>query len=486
MRCEPADADWEYLSMATFVGESGAQWTYDESARLGDKSGFGEVFLGADSHSEPVAVKRIRLVGGSEADRRLREREVEIGQVIARTAGKHLVLSHDVGRVGDDLLLVMPLAEKSLRLAIEEGLGKSEGLQAVRDVVEGLVELAAVAVLHRDLKPENVLLSDGQWQLADFGIARSLAETTGTYTFRGAGTMPYMAPELWNNQPATVKTDLYAFGVLAYEVLTGSRPFDGREEATLRQQHLYVAANPPAGVTAGVARLVLRLLSKDPARRPQDARSVAETLDAFLKRLTVDQQALQEAALAAQRRRAIEEVAHAQKVTTAQAEEDLTIQAIADLESMMEDAADLARDALPEAELRYDGGQWHLIWDDARVTVVPWPRRSSSAPFDQDPLVTAGAVYLGPGKSHPAANVVCEIQEGRLGWWLYRFTANGFVGANYKFGPLDRPHGFEVQTFSDQRSYMGTSVIHVWQLAREALTAEGVVRLLQESITACE
>jgi serine/threonine protein kinase len=119
----------------------------------------------------------------------------------------------------------------------------------------------------------------GRWRIADFGIARDLAEETATYTFAGAGTMPYMAPELWENRPATVKTDLYALGVLAYEVLAGVRPFPGPDEPRFRDQHLYAVPADLTGVAPGVRRLVLRMLAKNPASRPQDARAVLEELN---------------------------------------------------------------------------------------------------------------------------------------------------------------------------------------------------------------
>jgi len=464
-----------------FTGESGATWDYDESARLGEKSGFGEVFVGEDEVGAAVAVKRVRLIWGDDAERRRREREVEIGRVIGAAPASHLVRTLDVGRVGDDLLVVMPLAEKSLRAVLDSGLDAADGFAAIRDIVAGLIEMASLSILYRDLKPANVLRLNDRWQLADFGIARDLEQATSTYTFQGFGTAPYIAPEIWNNQPSTVQSDLYALGVVAYEVLVGVRPFEG-DEAALRHQHLHVAPPPPAGLPPAVSRLILRLLSKNPADRPQDARAVSETLEAALRTLSPGQQSLQQAALSAQQRRTYSEAQHAVGRSAAKSAKARVRQAHSELAEILAQAFDQVHEALPDARFHDDGAQWHLIWVDARVSVVPWRQRPSHFSFDEDPLVAAGAVFIGPGLAKPAANVACELVDGRLRWQLHRFRASALVGNNYDLGPLDRSHGFSEAVFRQERPIMIRRMTHVWQLERSDLTPESVVDLLNESI----
>lgn len=387
----------------------------------------------------------------------------------------------DIGRVDDDLLLVMPLAVRSLSDAIKVGaLNAVARLEALRQIAQGLVELAEVSVLHRDLKPANVLDVGGRWQLADFGLSRDLLESTGTYTFRGFGTLPYMAPELWNGQPATVKSDLYAYGVLAYEVLTGTRPFRGADEATLMRQHQQEAPPPlPDTTSPAIGRLVLRLLTKDPTARPQDARAVVEALDAASRRLAPKQERLQEAAFKAQQRHSGGDAARAAQATAQATEREQTTQALADLHHILEEAADLAREALPEVEFSNRNLDWHLAWNGVRVAVEVWTEARPLSP--EDPLFLAGAIYAAPAGQAPSANIVCEFREGRLVWSLLRFTAS--APSRYEYGPGDRPHGFIWPTFARQRVHMVHPAMHVWQLQQTRLTPETIVELLHEAIS---
>lgn len=476
--------------MLKFTGDSGAVWSYDENERVGDPSGFGLVFRGESENGDPVAIKRVGLRWGSEEERRLRAREVEIADVLAApnsaviASPEHLLVPLDRAYVDDQLLLVMPLAQMSLKAAIESrALEESEKLNALKHVVLGLGELGQLGILHRDLKPANVLHVDGVWKLADFGIAKNLAESTATYTFH-AGTWPYMAPELWLGQPATVKTDLYAFGVTAYELMTGVRPFAGDDESAYRSQHLNDAPDAPGGAAPGLSRLILRLLAKRPAERPQDARAVAEYLESVTLDLPPKLAGLQEAALVAERRRRQAEADDEQRRTTARAYEERRTQAISDLAAILEEAAEGARTALPEVALRSADERWQLAAEAGRVLVALWSGAEPKSDLTEDQLLIAGEVHLDDvGTSgQPHSNVVCEERNGRLEWHLLRFRANALVGNNYNLGPRDRPHGFSLRTFSEERAYMVRHALHIWQMDKRALTPQVVVELLEEAI----
>ena len=127
----------------------------------------------------------------------------------------------DSGEHGDEYVLVMPRAEKALRDHIEGGgLTEAEAVAALSDIAGALDDLDG-RVVHRDLKPENVLLLNGRWCLADFGISRYAEATTAPDTRKYAMTAPYAAPEQWQFERATAATDIYALGVIGYEMLVG-------------------------------------------------------------------------------------------------------------------------------------------------------------------------------------------------------------------------------------------------------------------------
>jgi hypothetical protein len=440
----------------------------------------GQVFRGSAADGNPVAVKRVPLRLDSDGERRRRDREVEIAAVLAELPTDNVLPTLDVGRVNDDLFIVMPLAKRSLAAALRAGeLDEEARFDALRQVTEGLIELAAASILHRDLKPANVLEHDGRWRLADFGIARSLQEATGTYTFLGAGTAPYMAPELWNNQPATVKSDLYALGVIAYEVLTESRPFAGPDEYDYRRQHLVDAPPRADGAPSAVARLMLRLLAKNPAERPQDARAVAEALDASAKKLSAEQNELRRAALVAQERRSAAEAKTAAQGAAELAEQERVLQALADLQAILEEGRELVAEALGEADLRGSLGRpWFLSADGVTLTVEQWERPPTGMPAG-DPLVVAGAITA-RDRTFPMANIVCEQRGDRLTWSLLRFEPSGLQSHSDRGS--DQPYGFDRPSFYAERPRMVRQVIHVWTMQTKPLTPEAMAQLLSEAI----
>ena len=134
-------------------------------------------------------------------------------------------------------------------------------------------------IVHRDLKPENLLLSaDGALKLTDFGIAHIVGATI-THTGAHLGTIPYMAPEQILGARVDARTDIYAVGVMLYELLTGQLPFIGKETSF---QHVHTPPRPPielaAEIPAGLDAVILKCLAKQPEDRYQDAKSLAAAL----------------------------------------------------------------------------------------------------------------------------------------------------------------------------------------------------------------
>jgi serine/threonine-protein kinase len=141
----------------------------------------------------------------------------------------------------------------------------------------------AAGVVHRDIKPANLLLcSDGTVKVTDFGIARAAGSSSITGTGLMLGTPHYLSPEQVAGQQATAASDFYALGVVAYECLTGRRPFEGEAVAVLLAHRDQPPPPVPASVPPALRDLVTALLAKDPSQRPTDGRAIAAQAERML------------------------------------------------------------------------------------------------------------------------------------------------------------------------------------------------------------
>jgi serine/threonine-protein kinase len=214
-------------------------------------------------------------------------------QLAASLQHPHIVPVLAAGEADDLLYYTMPLVEgESLRarLARQGELPVPEALRVLRDVADALSYAHRHGVVHRDIKPDNVLLSDHHALVTDFGVAKALHEasqhTSLTATGLALGTPAYMAPEQAAADPHTDhRADIYAFGVLGYEILAGRPPFTGPSPQAIVAAQLTQPAPPLAQARASVppalAALVMRCLEKRPADRPQSAAEVLETIEAI-------------------------------------------------------------------------------------------------------------------------------------------------------------------------------------------------------------
>ena len=188
--------------------------------------------------------------------------------------------SSTAASIGNDLVIVMPRADRSLREHLESSEGQlplADVLNVLMDVCDALADLDG-RVVHRDLKPENVLLLDKNWCLADFGISRYADAATAADTRKFAFTREYAAPERWRNERATIATDVYAFGVMAYEMLSGARPFAGPSTEDFREQHNHGAPPRLMNVSPALEALVAECMIRAEARpRPANLSARLQT-----------------------------------------------------------------------------------------------------------------------------------------------------------------------------------------------------------------
>lgn len=222
------------------------------------EGGFGQVFAARSAAGDAAALKLIPKAPGA-------ERELLFEDL---AGARNVVPIIDRGETEDSWVLVMPRAERSLRQHLMEAAGPLQTADAVTilsDITAALVDLDG-RVVHRDLKPENVLLLDGRWCLSDFGIARYAEATTAPDTRKYAWTKPYAAPEQWRVERATSAADVYALGVIAYELLAGSRPFAGPD---FREQHLHNTPSSLPRIPSTLDALVQECLYKAWQARPR-------------------------------------------------------------------------------------------------------------------------------------------------------------------------------------------------------------------------
>lgn len=152
-------------------------------------------------------------------------------------------------------------------------------------IASALAEAHSLGIVHRDLKPSNVMVTRHGVKVLDFGLAKMLSATAITETNAIMGTPAYMAPEQVDHQEPTPATDLFALGLVLYEMSVGRLPFPGASLGQMLSSGLHPAVPPPSrqrgGVPVGVDTLVAKLLEKDPARRPQSGADVAHDLSSI-------------------------------------------------------------------------------------------------------------------------------------------------------------------------------------------------------------
>ncbi|MGH7742107.1 MAG: serine/threonine-protein kinase [Candidatus Eiseniibacteriota bacterium] len=261
---------------------------YRITRKLGE-GGMASVYLGEDlKHGREVAIKVMRpeLAEALGKERFLREI-----QLLARLQHPHILGLVDSGEAHGTLYYVMPyLEDGSLRARLdrESELPVADVLQILREIAGALEHAHSKGVVHRDIKPANVLFSSGHAQVADFGIARIVSESDSPTALTTAGvslgTPQYMSPEQAAGDPRIDhRADLYAFGVLAYEVLAGAPPFVASSAPKLMSMHLTQEPVPLSkqrpSVPAALEELIMRCLEKRPADRWQSAGDLAAAIE---------------------------------------------------------------------------------------------------------------------------------------------------------------------------------------------------------------
>ena len=264
------------------------QQRYRLEAELG-QGGFGVVYQARDLLlNRDVAIKLLH--NGSEAG--AGERLLHEARAVAQLSHPNIVNVYDAGILsaaeglgGKETTYIVMEWVQGRPLSACLPLSLEQTLAVTRQICAALQHAHEHGIIHRDLKPENIsIMPDGRARLMDFGLAHSLASRL---TSQGMiiGTVFYLAPEQALGQPLDGRTDLYALGVLLYEILAGQLPFTGSDPLAVITQHLHAPPVPPrahnAAIPPALEALILRLLAKQPDDRPASASQVLQALESI-------------------------------------------------------------------------------------------------------------------------------------------------------------------------------------------------------------
>ncbi len=262
------------------------------------KGGMGEVYRARDTRLDrTVAIKVLPTEVASDADARTRfEREA---RAVAALDHPHICGIYDVGTVDGIHYLVMPhLDGQSLAMRLEQGpLPLDQALKVAAEIADALDKAHRQGITHRDVKPANIMLTKAGSKLLDFGLAklrgpvapmsmpgvsRLVTQAPDTAVGTILGTMQYMAPEQVEGKEADARSDIWALGTVIYEMVTGTRPFQGDTPASVIGAILKDEPSPMSRVQPLAPPLldhiVTRSLAKDPENRWQSARDISHAL----------------------------------------------------------------------------------------------------------------------------------------------------------------------------------------------------------------
>ncbi|WP_336048909.1 Stk1 family PASTA domain-containing Ser/Thr kinase [Streptomyces sp. CA2R101] len=250
---------------------------YRVQARIA-AGGMATVYQAMDTRLDRVLALKV-MHPGLATDGAFVERFIREAKSVARLSHPNVVGVFDQGTDGTYVYLAMEyVAGCTLRDVLRErgALQPRAALDILEPILAALGAAHRAGLVHRDMKPENVLIGDdGRVKVADFGLVRAVDTNTTASTGSVLGTVSYLAPEQLEHGTADARVDVYACGVVLYEMLTGGKPHTGGTVAQILYQHLHEDVLPPSGLVPGLApqldELVALACAREPRLRPQDA-----------------------------------------------------------------------------------------------------------------------------------------------------------------------------------------------------------------------
>ena len=257
---------------------------YKIEAKLGE-GGMGAVYKGVDTMLDrEVAIKALRpeLASQTSVVERFRSEAV----TLAKLNHPNVATLYTMFRQGDELYMVLEFVRgETLDNILQRrgALPSEEAIPVFCQVLDGINHAHELGIVHRDIKPANMMLTEnGTLKVLDFGIARLLGSARMTRAGNIIGTLEYMAPEQVKGQETDARSDIYALGMMLYEVLTGKLPFDTENEFELMKLQTEEMPAPPRSINPAipesVEEAILRAIQKDPNARYQTAGEMRDIL----------------------------------------------------------------------------------------------------------------------------------------------------------------------------------------------------------------
>ncbi len=273
----------------TLAYTPGAQIDHYEIISMLGHGGMSRVYLARDLHNQQTVVLKFPnddLIGNVGVYERYK-REAEIGNRVNHPHIQHMLNTGE--KRGDEYLVMEYIKGRTLREVLEERDGKplptSEALNYILQVCDALVYCHEHGIFHRDIKPENIMVEDdGNIKLIDFGVA--LLEGARRVTWRGltgtVGTPDYMSPEQIKGERGAASSDVYATGVILYEMLSAHPPFEGENVFAVMNQH--ATQDPPSilqsrpDLSPELATVIMKAIRRDPEKRYKSMRELWDAL----------------------------------------------------------------------------------------------------------------------------------------------------------------------------------------------------------------
>jgi len=442
-----------------------ASWEYDPAIALGPRGGFGTVLLGRGEDGTEVAVKKLHISAGSAG-----YREFAISEELEGKTFSHIIPFYDSGIDAETMgyFVVMAKAERSLQQLIEKGpVSENDSVKILTDIARALRE--AEEIIHRDLKPGNVLYHESKWKLADFGIARFVEDSTSLNTLKECLSPLYAAPEQWRLERATKATDVYAFGCIAFTLLTGHPPFLSGDLHDLRNCHLN--EDPPKlPASVKMQQLVSLCLRKNPKARPS-IDSILKQLEGMFSPLNPPNSIIATVGAAVATEEAKKEAEILRKKAEKKEREELAGDAIKSLGSIIETMFEtIEREAILAQRL----GQWSISLGNGQLRIeVPFP-------------VLGKGFFSNAGKDIICGALIIVEQTGMVNYrgrsanlWFGDFTNSEFRWWEISYfewssrGRIFEPFGISNISQLRDADYAASNILHSVQHAATPKPIDG-------------